>query len=161
MWHRVAFALLLTLSLARPVTAETTAFGERTQETVPVGGGKFLIFVGATDGSRIGYTVDMIQIQDGIPFYVPLFIEDYDADTNRAKLSYGVAFYANTYLYDRNTNIMEIKTIDAGSGKKYDLRYRLDGDIFHLLQVAASNGKGVPKIIFKATTATPTAAGAP
>lgn len=151
MWPKLLLAYLLLL--AAPALAQTQPFGERTQETVPVGNGRFLIFVGAPDEKRTGYTVDLIQVSDGIPFYVPLFIEDFDAETGGVHLSYGVAFFAKSYTYDRATNHLTIKADSVtDSATHYEMRYRLDGDIFHLQQATAISGNSaVPKLLFKAT----------
>lgn len=153
--------LLLALLAPLPAAAQAQPFGERTQETIPVGGNRFLIFVGAPDGEQVGYTVDLIQVQDGIPFYVPLFIEDFDPATRKPKLSYGVAFFAKSYLFDRATRTMSIRAQGAQTGSIIEMRYRLDDDIFHLLQVNSTTPPGkVPEVLFKAATAgtaTPTA----
>lgn len=128
-------AVIAALLLPAPAPAETTQIGERTQETIPVGDSRFLIFVGAPDGRQVGYTVDMIKIEEGIPFYVPLFMEEFDTETKTARLSYGVAFYAVSYHYDRAANLLNLKTVDDSTHTRYDYRYRLDNDIFHLQQV--------------------------
>ncbi|NBO19047.1 MAG: hypothetical protein EBV03_07470 [Proteobacteria bacterium] len=150
MWR--SLLLLATLLLPLPATAQTQAFGERTQETIPVGNNRFLIFVGAPDGEQTGYTVDLIQVQDGMPFYVPLFIEDFDPVKQAAKLSYGVAFFAKSYLYDRATNTMNIRATGSQTGSLIEMRYRLDGDIFHLLQVTSTTPpSSVPQVLYKAS----------
>lgn len=131
-------------------TAQERELGQRTQETIPVGDNRFLIYVGAQNEDVIGYTVDMIKIDNGIPFYVPLFIEDYDIATNSVDLSYGVAFFAHNYIFERDTKIMTIKTFGK-SKTLYALRYRLDDDIFHLLSVTAIEQNGQSTMIFQAS----------
>src|SRR4051812_15720583 len=61
------------------------------QETVALGDNRFLIFSGtASDHGEYGYTIDLVKIEGGIPHFDPLFIEEYNPDTNRAKLEYGI-----------------------------------------------------------------------
>ncbi|MBY0408352.1 MAG: hypothetical protein K2Q01_11735 [Rickettsiales bacterium] len=129
--------LLLFLSFSLPAHAETQSYGERTQETVPVGDNKFLIFVGAPDASQSGYTADMIQIEEGIPFYVPLFMEEYDPESNTTQLGYGVAFQAISYDYNKMSKTLDIRTMDDERKKRYNLRYSLDTDILHLKKVTS------------------------
>lgn len=127
-------ALLAVLLLcASPAHAE----GERTQETVPVGEGRFLIFVGAPTEAQMGYTVDLIKVEDGVPYYIPLFIEDYDAETNTAKLGYGVAFEAADYRFSKTEQTLDIQTLRPETKSKLLLHYTLDDDILHLQSVMA------------------------
>jgi hypothetical protein len=149
------FAALLLL--ASPALADATSYGERTQETIPVDATHFLIFVGAPDEKQTGYTVDMIQIENGIPFYVPLFMEEFDAETAKVTLGYGVAFLASSYHYDKATGQLDIRTLDPQKHQRIDLHYKLDTDIFHLQQAtsqsdAACTGnacKTIPKVLYK------------
>lgn len=151
--------LLALLCASGPASAEPASYGERTQETVPVGSNQFLIFVGAPDGAQSGYTVDMIQINEGIPFYVPLFMEEYDTDTHRIALGYGVAFQAVSYTFSKASGVLEFKTVEESKGALYDFRYRLAKDIFKLQQVTVQRNTPctgdacktmLPKVLFKA-----------
>jgi hypothetical protein len=143
---------------AQPALAEAMSYGERTQETIAAGNNRFLIFVGAPDGEQSGYTVDMIKIQDGMPFYIPLFMEEYDTDTHRINLGYGVAFQAAAYTYSKASGMLDFKTIEPEKGVRYDFRYKLIDDIFKLQQVTVQHAapcKGdacktmLPKVLFK------------
>ncbi len=146
---KLKLAALLTL-LASPALAQDA--GERTQETVPVGEGRFLIFVGAPDGAQSGYTADMIKVEDGTPYYIPLFMEEYDPETNTAKLAYGVAFEATSYHYDKDKKSLAIRNINGPN--RQDLTYALDNDILHLKTVTSQKSDCKkdckPKQLFKA-----------
>ncbi len=131
---RARLALLLAL-FAFPAYAEDPAASERTQETIPVGDSRFLIFVGAPDDGQIGYTVDLIKVDDGTPYYIPLFMEEYNHDTNTAQLSYGVAFEAVSYHYNKTEHTLDIRSIAPETKTRLDLHYTLDDDILHLQSV--------------------------
>lgn len=131
--------LLLFALIATPAVAETQSYGERTQETIPVGDNRFLIFVGAPDGTQVGYTVDMLKIDDGIPYYIPLFMEEFNHDTKKPELSYGVAFQAATYHYDKEKQILDFRTLEPETKTRTDYKYKLDTDILHLKLVTTQS----------------------
>jgi hypothetical protein len=135
LWRFACLFICLAAWLAHPAYAKAPPLGERTQETIPVSKGKFLIVVGAPDESQNGYTIDMIQVEEGIPYYIPLFIEDYDPDTNTAKLGYGVAFYAKDYSFNKKASTLDINTLSPDTTTRYHLHYTLDDDILHLQTV--------------------------
>ena len=73
-----------------------------------------------------------------------------------------MAFFAKSYLYDRATSMMTIRSIGGQTGSVIEMRYKLDGDIFHLHQVTSTTPpSSVPEVLFKLeappSTATPTA----
>jgi len=151
-----AFLTVLILFTIAPHSAwaEKQKYGERTQETIDVGEGRFLIFVGAPTDGQVGYTVDLLKIEDGAPFYIPLFMEEYDPETNKAQLGYGVAFEAVSYRYNKAKKTLDIRTLNPETKTRLDLHYTLDEDILHLKTVTSQPQKCAgetckPKQLFK------------
>ena len=134
---RAKFCLLFAL-LTTPAFAAATDEG-RTQETVAVSEGRFLIFVGAPSEKQMGYTADLIKVENGIPTYLPLFIEEYDHDTNTTKLSYGVAFEAKSYHYNKAKHSLDINSLEPESEVQLNYHYTLDNDILHLQTVTTQD----------------------
>jgi len=115
------------------------------QETVALGNNRFLIFSGtAGDKGQYGYTVDLVKIEGGIPHFDPLFIEEYNPETNKANLEYGVAFMCLGYRYDKADNSMTY-TVEDESKTRLQLKYKLDVDIFKLQEVDSQRTGPCPK----------------
>lgn len=141
----------------KPVNAQ-----ELKQETVALGDNRFIIFSGTPDNNgQFGYTADLIKIEGGMPHYAPLFIEDYDVDSNTARLSYGVAFLCLSYHFDKPTNTFTYTGFDPDTNTRLQLTYKLDTDIFRLQEVESQKTPLCakepctplpPKTIFKAPT---------
>jgi hypothetical protein len=136
----LAFATLLAWpALAEPVKnapAKIKPEDITRQETVALGDNRFLIFSGtAGQEKHYGYTVDLVKIEDGIPRFDPLFMEEYDLDRNAARLEYGVAFMALSYRFDRNDGTFDYTVVDAEDQSRYQYKYKLDVDIFKLQEV--------------------------
>ena len=145
--------LALFVLIALPALAQTTAKPERKQETIELGNNRFLIFVGEPGATGFAYTADMVVTNNGVPHFEPLFMEEYDADTNQAHLSEGVAFQAGSYHFDKNAGMLEYTAFDAEKNARYQCKYHFAVDMFTLQEVAMQKDDGlagIPKIIYKA-----------
>jgi hypothetical protein len=152
-------ALMLAMLCVLPANADPVARGERTQETTILGDNRFLIFVGSPDNGQTGYTVDLIKIDNGIPYYVPLFMEEYDVDTGAVNLSDGVAFMAEHYRFDRAAGTLEYTSIDRGRHAHIRYKYKLNVDILTLQEVVGQKDgpcadpsckTNMPRLLYKA-----------
>jgi hypothetical protein len=148
---RFILPCLAAIGAAFPAQAETARKAPQQQditkqETVALGDNRFLIFSGtAAGGGQYGYTVDLVKIEDGIPHFDPLFIEDYNEDTNKAQLDYGVAFMALSYHFNKSDNTMSFTTEDEENHTRMQLNYKLDVDIFKLQKVVSQKIGPCPK----------------
>lgn len=116
------------------------------QETVALGNNRFLIYSGtAGELGQYGYTVDLVKIEGGIPRFDPLFIEEFNPETNQAKLEYGVAFLCSSYHFDKIANVMTYTVDIPQPRERLQLRYRLDTDIFRLEEVLSQKTAPCPK----------------
>ena len=161
---RMISLLILSLFIALPAQATETrkAMAQQDvikQETIDLGNSRFLIFSGtANEHALYGYTVDLVKIENGIPHFDPLFIEDYNPETNQAVLGYGVAFMCLSYHFNKADNSMTY-TMEDENKTRLQLKYKLDVDIFKLEQVDSQTpcakepcAPMPPKTIFKAAT---------
>ena len=110
-----------------------------------LGNNRFLIFSGtASERGQYGYTVDLVKIEDGIPHFDPLFIEEYNSETNQVKLEYGVAFMCLSYHFDKTDNSMTYSFEDEAQNR-LQLKYKLDVDIFKLDEVVSQKQGPCPQ----------------
>ncbi len=142
-------ALLMALLLAAPTfaagaprkspTQNAASSRELTkQETIALGANRFLIISGsAASNNAYGYTIDLIKLDNGIPHFDPLFMEEYAPETNTAHLEYGIAFMATSYNFDKAYETLTLTTDDFDTHTRYQLHYKLDVDIFKLLDVVS------------------------
>ena len=129
-----AYAQTPPATVAAPAPAATKS-DPNTQETITLGNNRFLIFSGtASDipSHGYGYTIDLVKIDNGIPHFDPLFIEDFDLETKAPRLQYGVAFMATQYTFNKADNSMTYVTFDPETNAHLKLTYKLDVDIFKL-----------------------------
>ena len=158
----ISLLILAALSLTFPAQAAETRKAMQQQdvvkqETIDLGNSRFLIFSGtANEHALYGYTVDLVKIENGIPHFDPLFIEDYNPETNQAVLGYGVAFMCLSYHFDKADNSMTY-TVEDENKTRLQLKYKLDVDIFKLEEVVSQTpcakepcAPTPPQTIFKA-----------
>jgi len=144
-------ALCIGAFLALPALAEAPRKALNTQdvtkqETVVLGNSRFLIFSGTLgDHGQYGYTVDLVKIENAIPHFDPLFMEEYNADTNTAKLEYGVAFMALSYHFDKADGTLTYTSLDPETNTRLQFKYTLDVDIFKLDEVVSQKTGPCPK----------------
>jgi hypothetical protein len=151
-------ALLVALTLlAAPAYAQTApvqhdqVVQEQKQETVALGDNRFLIFSGSPGPIQYIYSVDIVKIDGGIPHFEPIFMEDYDIDTNSYRLSEGAAFPATSYHFDKATGSLSYTAKDTQSEAQFQYSYHLDTDIFKLQGVLVQETPATaPKSLFKA-----------
>lgn len=154
----IALMLAFPALAAEPVRKALPQQELTRQETVALGSNRFLIFSGTSNGrGEYGYSVDLVKIDDGVPHFDPLFIEEYVRETNSANLSYGVAFMALSYRFDKADNTMTYTFSDEDTQTRYQLKYWLDVDIFKLREVISQTmcpkepcPPSLPKTVFKA-----------
>ncbi|MDE3037550.1 MAG: hypothetical protein KGJ21_03720 [Pseudomonadota bacterium] len=132
----VAFASLPTS--AHDLAAQKQAMlADTRQETVALGGNRFLIFSGSKAAYQYVYSIDLVEITGGAPHYDPLFIQEYNPATGKISLSSGVAFEATSYHFDTVSKTLNYTSIDAGNGPRLAYSYQLSGDTLVLEQVLA------------------------
>lgn len=158
----IATALLSCASLPAFATETVKPDDVTRQETVSLGNNRFLIFSGtAAENKEYGYTVDLVKIEGGVPRFDPLFIEEYDAQRNAPNLSYGVAFFALNYHFDKASNTLDYTMIDRDDGTRWQFKYKLDVDIFKLQKVITQARTACakepcqpppPEVVFSAAT---------
>ena len=139
--------------VALPAYAAEPAKPERTQQTVELGNNRFLIFVGEPNDDLYAYTADLIVLKNGIPHFEPLFMEEYDAESNAVNLSEGLVFQAKNYHYDKADSTLDITTEDAQKQNRFEYKYHLDTDIMKLKDVIMQNIGGqtsAPIILYRA-----------
>lgn len=162
------FATLLAMpAMAKPDTGDRKKLPEyispediTRQETIALGNNRFLIFSGtAGENKSYGYTVDLVKIENGIPRFEPLFMEEYDAGRNAARLEYGVAFFAQSYHYDKNAGTLDYTFIDPDDKTRTQYKFKLDVDILKLQEVVTQDKPDcaqppckppLPKVVFNA-----------
>jgi hypothetical protein len=119
------------------------------QETVALGGNRFLIFSGSQGAYQYAYSLDLVKIDGGVPHFEPLFIEEYDPTTNSVALSDGVGFGAESYRFDTKTDTLSYTSRDVGDGPKLAFKYQLNGDTLTLQEVLTQEQNGMPETLYK------------
>ena len=130
------------------------------QETIALGNNRFLIFSGSlNDDKQYGFTIDLVEIQNGTPRFDPLFMEDFDPETQKHTMSLGAAFFAQNYHYDKITNALNYTSVSSDNMSRLQYRYVLEGDTLTLNEVLSQKiipcqqepcKKALPQAIFKA-----------
>lgn len=141
---------------------------QMTQESVPLGGGRFLLIDGGPGVYENVYGFDIIKVVDGIPRREPLFMQEFDAESRNMALSDGVAVSAMNYAFDRNDNTLVYTSRSADGAMRYRYKYTLVTDMFILDEVIgqeycadASCKSKTPQVIFKSAAAPAAPAPAP
>jgi len=109
------------------------------EETVDLGGNRYLIFSGSPGPNQYIYSVDIITTKKGVPHIEPIFMEDYDLDTGSVALSEGAAFPEMSYHFDKKNNLLEYTSKDPQTSTHYQYKYLLSGDSFLLQEVLAQD----------------------
>lgn len=150
---RKIVATMLMLCVALPAYAAAPAKPERIQETIDLGKNRFIIFMGEPNDDLYAYTADLIVMKGGVPHFAPLFMEDYDSESNSVTLSEGLVFQAKSYHYDKANATLDITTEDAQKQSRVVYKYHLDNDIMKLQTVIWQKVGGpsaAPKVLYKA-----------
>jgi len=157
---RKMFAILVLLALPNatfaaedPSAHKQEIIKNSKQETIPLGGNRFLIFSGSKGEYQYAYSVDLVKIDGGVPKFEPLFIEEYDPGSNNVALSDGVGFGAESYHFDSKTNTLNYTSRDVADDQRLAFKYLLKDDTFLLQEVMAQAKDGMPETLFKASDA--------
>jgi hypothetical protein len=133
---------------------------QMTQETVALGGGRFLLIDGGPGVYENVYGFDIIKVVDGIPRREPLFMQEFDAESRAMGLADAVAISAMNYNFDKKDNILSYTSRSADGNMRYRYQYTLANDMFVLDEVigqeycADSSCKSKPpQTIFKSKVA--------
>jgi hypothetical protein len=161
-------AIALATILISPAQADSIdaqkaeAIRQMTQETLPMGGGKFLLIDGGPGVYENVYGFDMIKVVDGVPKREPLFMQEFDAETRGMSLSDAVAISAMSYAFDKKDNILTYTSRSADGSMRYRYKYTLAGDMFVLDEVMgqdycadASCKSKPPQTLFRSADAAP------
>ena len=143
-----------------PAQAAALTKVERKQETVELGNNRYIVFIGESNGTQFGYTADLIVTDKGVPHFEPIFTEEFDVDSRNINLSEGIAFQAESYHFDKITNMLDYTFTDSERHQRFQFKYHLDTDLFTLREVVMQKEETcekppcaqttTPQVIYKA-----------